>query len=239
MTAHFEHHVNTSPVRCIEHMLHHVALRRIERFISSHFLCQLAPVRIHFSRKKRGASGCSRHRDRHQSDRPRAGHQHVQARNFAGQHGVHRISERIHDCSVVLGNRRIHFPHVARRNPHELREASVRVDSKNFHVLANVRLAHPARSAMPAIHVHLRGHEVAAHESSSTSSPTFSTTPQNSWPKVSGRMNSRGRPTVPAVNVQVRSANRSCAHPHEYVSGSNRGNAYGFKLRAPLRAHLA
>src|SRR4029077_9806717 len=124
------------------------------------------------------------------------------------------------------------------RNPHELREASICIDSKNFYVLANVRLTHAARPAMPPIHVHLRGHEVAVTNRCHFVANFFNNAAEF-VAKSKRRMNSRRGPAVPTVNVQVRAANRSGPHPHEYVGGSNCGNAYGFKLRATLRAHLA
>jgi len=60
---------------------------------------------------------------------------------IAGQHGVHRVSQRIENRAVMFGNCRVQLPDIRRRNFHELRERAVLVDADNPQILANVRFA--------------------------------------------------------------------------------------------------
>src|SRR4029077_7308131 len=54
-----------------------------------------------------------------------------------------------------------------------------------------------------------------------------------------GRMEAGGRPGGPAVNVEIRAADRGITDANEDLRGAERWNGNGFDLRATLRAHLA
>src|ERR1700756_2462610 len=74
---------------------------------------------------------------------------------------MHRVAQGIEYCAVAFGNRRVQLDNIGRGNLNELRERSVLVDSNDFYIRANVRFAHAALMAMPAIDVHLRADEVS------------------------------------------------------------------------------
>src|SRR6202007_2250353 len=83
------------------------------------------------------------------------------ARTRASKHGVNGVSQRIENCRIMFGNRRVQLPDIRRGNSHEFSKRAVKIDPDNFQVLANVRLAEAALVAVSAIQMHLRADEIS------------------------------------------------------------------------------
>ena len=238
MAAHFQEHVYARAFRGFADARDDVSLRGVKRFVRAHFNGQLAAMRIHFRGKDHGGAASARDVDSHQADRPGAGDDHILRGDFSGQHGVHRVSERIQNRGVVLGNRRINFPDIADGNNYEFGEAAVGVYPDDFHILADVRLAHAAGAAVSAIDMHFGADEVARLHGGDFGADFFHMAAELVAER-HRRMNARSGPAVPAVNVQVGAANGSGAHADQNFDGPRRGNRDGFELRSALGTHLA
>ena len=81
----------------------------------------------------------------------------------------------------------------------------IRIDTDNLHVLADVRLPHSARPAVPAIHVHFGAHEIARLYRRNFVADFFDR-PTKFVAKRHRRTDARCRPAVPSINVQIRAA---------------------------------
>src|SRR6267378_585153 len=101
-----------------------------------------------------------------------------------------------------------------------------------------MRFAQPALMAMSAVDVHLRADKVSRlHRRHFVAGPLYNTAKfvsQCHW-----RLDSPLRPPVPSINVQIRPANRSRAHPHQHLARSNRRHRRIFKRKPARSLHLA
>ena len=178
-------------------------------------------MRIHFSGENHRRAARTRHVDGHQADGARAGDHYILRGNFAGQHGVHGVAERIENRGVMFRNGRINFPDVADGNDDEFGEAAVRVNADDFHVLANMRLAHAAGAAMTAIHVHFGADEIAGLHGGDLRADFFHVAAEFVAER-HRRMDARSGPAIPAVDVQVGAADGRGAHAHQHFGGARR-----------------
>src|SRR5689334_11401247 len=121
------------------------------------------------------------------------------------------VAERVEDRGVISGNRRVQFPNVRFGNFYVVGKCSIGIDSDDFYLLANVRLARTALQTLTAVHMHLRRNEIAfSYARDLASNGSHSATKFMTG-------NERGTnaflcPCVPLVDVQVSAANRSHFH---------------------------
>ena len=132
----------------------------------------------------------------------------------------------------------IDFPDVARGDADKFSEASVGVDADDLQVLANMRLAHAAGRQWPQFTC-ISALTKSPGFDDSTSSPTFSITPQNSCPKVMAGVIREADQRSQPINVEVGAANGRGANANQNVRGAERWNGDGFELRAVFRTHFA
>ena len=237
IAAHFEHHVHAIAAGGFQDALDDVSRGGVERFVRTHFDCQLAAVRVYFGGEEGSTAGSARDSDGHQADRAGAGDDYVQTGNFTGEHGVNRVAERVHNGSVMLGNSGIDFPDIAHGNADEFGETAVRVDAEDFDILADVRLAHAAWAAMAAIDMHFRADEISRFDGGDFVAD-FLHDAAEFVAEGERRLDAGSGPTIPAVNVKIGAADGSGANANENLRGAERWNGDGFDLRAAFRAHL-
>src|ERR1700686_1566021 len=86
--------------------------------------------------------------------------------------------------------------------------------------------------------MHLRAYLVARFYSRHFFADTFDNAAkfmaQRYW-----RFNASLRPTIPSIDMQVRTANRSRRYAYQDVSGANRGDWRRFKRQSGPRSHFA
>src|ERR1700728_1656482 len=116
MAAHFEQDIDACSVRGFENARDHVALAGVERFVGAHFLGELSTMCIHLGGKNHGAATSPSHGSGHQTDRSGAGDEHIESRDFPGEHGMDSVTERIENRCIVFWNRWIDFPDIAYGN---------------------------------------------------------------------------------------------------------------------------
>ncbi len=153
-----------------------------------------------------------------------------------GQHGVHRVAQRIENGRVLRRDGRIELPDIRLGNDDVLGEGAVGVDADDLHVLADVRLAGAALQALAAGHVHLGGDEVARLHAGHFVAHGF----DGAAELVAGnerRMNAALRPLVPLVNVQVGAADGGHLDLDQDVGAAELrlGNFADFRARRGLR----
>src|ERR1700679_1433359 len=175
-------------------------------------------MRINFSSKYHGRATSPRDGDRHQANWAGTGDQNILRGDFTGQHGVHGVAERIQSVCVALWDRWFDFPDSADGGNYVFGEAAVGVDADDFHILANVRLSHAAGAAVAAINVHLGAGEIGGLHRRGLGADFFDV-PAEFVAEGHRRVDTGGRPTVPAVDMQIGAANRSSAHPHQTFYG--------------------
>jgi len=113
----------------------------------------------------------------------------------------------------MLGNCGVELPDIWGGNFHELRECAVLIDADDAQVLADVRFAQPALVAVAAIHVHFGADEIALLDCGYFVADALDDAAEF-VAQGQGRLDAPLRPAVPAVNVQVGSADRSRLHAH-------------------------
>jgi hypothetical protein len=151
---------------------------------------------------------------------------------------VNGVAQRVENRGVAFGDGGIDLPDVLLGDEHELGEAAVQVDADNFQILAEMRIAHLAGAAVAAIHVHFRADEIAGLGGGHVRAHFFHYAAKFVAER-HRRMNSRCRPGIPAVNVQVGAADRRGAHPDQHFRWARHRDGHGFELRASFRAYFA
>jgi hypothetical protein len=70
---------------------------RVDRARRTHLHGQVEPVLVDVGDDHVAGTGVADHRDGHQTDRTRAGDEHVLTEYREGERGVHRVAERVED----------------------------------------------------------------------------------------------------------------------------------------------
>src|SRR5450631_379214 len=208
MAGHFEDHVHTEASGFFGDDGTHIFLRRIERVVSVHPGCKLAPVFVDFDREDRGCAYGSCHGDREQPDGAAAGDGYSFCGDFSGEHRVYGIAQRIENGSVLLRSRRIEFPDIRLGDNDVLGKSSVGVDADDFHVLADMSFAGAALQTLAAGHVHFGGYEIAFLDAGYLIAERGHLAAEfvsgDQW-----RMNAPLRPAIPFIDVEIGAANGS------------------------------
>src|SRR2546429_3180159 len=137
----------------------------------------------------------------------------------------------------MLWNRRIQPPYIRRRNLHKFRERPILINPDEPRVLGIVGCPQPALMAVPAIPVLSRGDEFPRHDRAHLVAYALDRAAKF-VPQRHRRLDSSLRPAVPPINVQVRSANRSCLHSHQHVGRPNRRHGDRIHLQASRGPHF-
>src|SRR5271157_6108157 len=159
--GHLQNDIHAGAAGVVHHDAVHVVFLGIEHEVGLHLLGDFAAMLIHFQRENLRGSAGARYRDREEPDWTAAGDGHAPGGDFARQHRVHRVAQRIEDGRVFLRDGRIELPDVRLGNDDVLGKSAVGVHADDLHMLADVRFAGAALQALAAGHVHLGGNEVA------------------------------------------------------------------------------
>src|SRR5262249_32959179 len=150
----------------------------------------------------------SSHCDGEQTDGTGSGDRYGFRRDLAGEHGVHSISQRIENRSVLLGNGWIQLPDVGFWDLYELCEGAVSIHADDFYELADVRVAGTALQALAACDVHLGGNEISLFDAGD-----FAAVCDHLAAKFVSRDERRTYaalgPTIPIVDMQIGTADGS------------------------------
>src|SRR5215813_121767 len=161
MSGHLQHHINAQAAGLLHDNFGDVMLRRIKNKIRLHLLRYLAAVLIHFNGKHRSSANRTGHRNREQTDRTASGDCDGPGCNFASQHRVHGIAQRIEDGRVLLRYSWIKFPNVRFWNAYILGKSTICIHADDLHELADMSLASSTLQTLAAGHMHFSGDEIA------------------------------------------------------------------------------
>src|SRR5436190_14531167 len=109
-------------------------------------------------------AGAFTNRNRHATDRPCAGDEHVFSDQIERERRVHGVPKRIETGKHVQRNRRIGMPAVLPRNRHELRPSAGTINTDALSVRTKMPPSGEAIPTMPAGDVTLGNDEIAAGE---------------------------------------------------------------------------
>ena len=186
---------------------------------------------VHFQREDLRGSAGARYGDGEQPDRAAARDSHALGGDLSGQHGVHRVAQRIEDGRVLLRDGSIELPDVRFRNHDVVGKGAVGVHADDLHVLADVRFADAALQALAARYVHFGGDEVAFLDAGHFVAYRFDR-PAKLMAGNQRRMNTALRPLVPLINVQVGAADGRHFHLDQHIGGPKLRLGYFADLRA-------
>src|SRR6266404_9792711 len=205
MSGHFEHDIHPESAGALGYDCTNIFFRWVERVVLVHFRRQLAAMFVHLDREDGSRADNAGNRDGEQSDGSAACDRDCLGCNFAGEHAVHCVAERIENGSVFLRNRGIEFPDIRFGDDHVLGKSAISIDADDLHVLADVSFAGAALQTLAAGYVHLSGNEIAFFHAGDFIAEGYYFAAE----LVSGderRMNASLCPAVPLVNVKVSAA---------------------------------
>src|ERR1700730_4064329 len=171
-----------------------------------------------------------RDRDRHYSDRTRAGNQHIFTEYIKRERGVDRISQRIETGEHIESDLRIRRPGIGSRKRDVLSESARSIHADAAGLVAKMPPASQTVSTTATDEVALSSNNHAGMEIMYMTADRF----DDSDKLVSDHHRSRNRflsPTVPFVNMAIGSTDRRAKHPDQPVEFANVGNRYGIQAQ--------
>ena len=159
--------------------------RGVEDHVGAERLGHRAPLRVDVGREDARRAGQPADRDRHEPDRPAAGHEHRLAGDLLDERGQDGIAHRFLD-GRDLRREPLTGPDVAHRQDDVFGERAVGVDAQDPQVAADVRATRPALVARAVDEVRLGGDQGSRDDRGRRPGPYATTRPAISWPKICG-----------------------------------------------------